>query len=97
MRYFENEVVEAEDWETGKSDRDIVERKRGVEEWEGEKEDKTEREKEHAAGNTGGILLYARAALSWYEYKMRVAKSRLYFLTWRKDRNYGNKTKDKRT
>lgn len=32
---------------------------------------------------------YASAVLSWYEYKMRLAKSRLYFLTWRNDRNYG--------
>lgn len=35
MRYFENEVIEAEDWE--KSDRDIVETICRVEEWEAEK------------------------------------------------------------
>lgn len=30
---------------------------------------------------------YARAVLSWYANRMRVAKSKLYFLTWRKDRS----------
>lgn len=34
---------------------------------------------------------YASAVLSWYEYKMRLAKSRLYFLTWRKDLNCGGR------
>lgn len=38
---------------------------------------------------------YASAALSWYEYKMRLAKSRLYFLTWRKDRNCGEQSEKK--
>lgn len=37
---------------------------------------------------------YASAVLSWYEYKMSVAKSRLYFLTCRNDRNWGNKQRN---
>lgn len=38
---------------------------------------------------------YASAVLSWYEYKMRLAKSRLYFLTWRKDRNCAEQSEKK--
>lgn len=34
---------------------------------------------------------YARAVLSWYANRMRVAKSKLYFLTWRKDRSCNNR------
>lgn len=31
---------------------------------------------------------YARAVLSWYENRMSDAKSRLYFLIWRNERNW---------
>jgi len=38
---------------------------------------------------------YASAVLSWEEYKMSVARSRLYFLTWRNDRNYGKNSRER--